>query len=208
MTLFHGELAVCNESTNSLPAYDPESLFRVAAAAVAKMDVPDGWREDAISAFVLAATEAAARGCLPGIRVYQHRCGVGAVKTFLREEARNAGLSGPGRVGDAHTVSLHELASDGDGEVYELGETIVDPDAEPPDARSLRLERENDVRDALADLPSVEREIMVRVHLEGQSQTAVAEALGLTRQELRTRFAEAERKLRGKLDPWGADAPR
>jgi RNA polymerase primary sigma factor len=103
------------------------------------------------------------------------------------------------------SVSLNQtVGTDGDGE---LGDLFADPDAVDPVEEAGESLRTEAVRAALAKLPELERRVLeLRFGFDGEQQTleAIEQALGVSRERVRTleqrAFAQLSRELSGVVD--------
>ncbi len=103
------------------------------------------------------------------------------------------------------SVSLNQtVGTDGDGE---LGDLFADPDAVDPVEEAGESLRIKAVRDALHKLPPIQRQILeMRFGFDGEQQTleAIARALGVSRERVRTleqqAFARLSPELSGVVD--------
>ena len=99
------------------------------------------------------------------------------------------------------SVSLNQAIGDGDGE---LGDLFSDREAEDPlDAADASFEQRR-VREAIADLPARERDVLERRfglagHQEGASLEQIGKELGLTRERIRQLETTALRSLGERL---------
>jgi len=99
------------------------------------------------------------------------------------------------------SVSLNQAIGDGDGE---LGDLFSDREAEDPlDAADASFEQKR-VREAIADLPARERDVLERRfglagHQEGASLEQIGKELGLTRERIRQLETTALRSLGERL---------
>ena len=98
-------------------------------------------------------------------------------------------------------VSLNQqVGSDGDGE---LGDLFADTTSADPSEEAADAFRRQMVRDAIADLPDRERQIIeLRFGLDGEPQSleSIGKTLGLTRERIRQLEGEAMRRLTKNLE--------
>ncbi|MCL2001550.1 MAG: hypothetical protein FWG74_08960, partial [Planctomycetes bacterium] len=174
------------------------------------LKLPESRREDAEMEYALGALEALRKNDKLGdIRAFQRQCGQNAMLKFLRREIRHERLSPRSCSRGAERISLDVLVPDADGEPISLAETIPDPSTE---TFTSELEyAENDaamkasVRQALARLDPALADVAVKVLIKGMTQVAAAEAMGITRDVLRTRLDEARRRLQESLSGYRDD---
>ena len=99
------------------------------------------------------------------------------------------------------SVSLNQVVGDGDGELGDLfGDTQAD---DPVELADLSIEQKR-VREAVADLPEREREVLERRfglagHKEGASLEQIGKDLGLTRERIRQLESTSMRMLGERL---------
>jgi len=197
-------------STNDKTApYDPQTLYRMAEAAVARERVPDRWREDAVAEHVAAAFQAQFDSDgRNGIRAYQGGRGYGAVRNFVRRERRHEAMSPGSCMVGAKRVSMEKVIRLSDGEMVPMSETIEDKNVPQPDARLLEAERREAVERALGELDHKAREAVKLVWMEDRTQEEAALALGLSRQALQRILSRARTCLRELLADYAADFNR
>jgi len=159
-----------NHADESTP-YDENTLYRMAEAAATQEKVPHRWREDAVAEYVARAWRAGQQAKnRSNIRGYQCCMGHGALRHFLLREQRQEALAPKYCNVAAKRVTLDKMITLRDGERVAMVETIVDENAEQPDARMLREERDQAVRRALRRLSPEERQAFKLVVLEGKTQ--------------------------------------
>lgn len=121
---------------------------------------------------------------------------IGYVTGWLFQVARN-------RITDLfrkkRPVNFSDAAvADDDGEPIELEDLLPSPDA-GPDALYLRGVLEEELEDALAELPEAQREVFVAHELEGRSFRELAEETGISVNTLLARKRYAVLHLRKRL---------
>ena len=187
-------------TTDENVPYDEKTLYRMAEAAATEEGVPPRWREDAVAEYVARAWRAGQEADIEGHpRAYQGRMGRGAIQNFLRRERHQEALSPASCIVDAKRVTLDKMIKLRDGERVPMVETIEDKNAKQPDARMLEAERNEAVKRAVEALPPVDREVVQRVLMDGQTQVEAAKALGLSRQKVQRILEKAGDRLRRHL---------
>jgi len=183
--------------------YDGEELMELARKEAGKLKLPRSRREDAEMEYVLAALEALKKDDQPGdIRAFQRRCGHDAMIDFLRREIRHERLSPPFCSRKAERDSLDRLVPGGDGVPVALAETVPDHRGETPETILLQAERDEAVREAMRRLRPEIAAVAVKILVESMTQEEAAEALGMTRDMVRTRLDAAKRQLQEALSAY------
>ena len=190
-------------STDESEPYDENTLYRMAEAAATEEGVPHRWREDAVAEYVARAWRAGQQAKnRKNIRGYQCCMGHGALRHFMLREQRQESLTLPFCSKEAKRVTLDKTIKLRDGERVSMVETIPDEEAAQPDARMLRREREEAVRRAMEALPPLDREVVQRVLVEGQTQVEAADTLGLSRQKVQRILDSARACLQDHLSEY------
>jgi len=175
--------------SNGTP-YTPDKLYAQASKLAADWNIPEKWREDAVQEFVVGAITAADEA-KTSVRSCQHRSGRNAMLNFLRREERAEERAPSGCHSDAKRISLEMPTSGMDGEPTTLAETVRDRDMPAPGAGLVAASLEAAAKQAMSRLTPEEAEAARRVYIEGETQTAAADAMGLTRDQIRSRLASA-----------------
>ncbi len=170
--------------------YSPDELQAQAQRIALDWDIPLKWREDAVQEFVVAAV-AVADAPDRGIRSHQHRCGRSAMIDYLRREERAEARRPDGCLPNGKRLSFDMPVPGMDGEPTTLGETIRDRSAPDPSDRMRDDDLKKAVAHAMSRLTPEEAEAARRVFIEGETQAAAAEAMGLTRDQIRGRLTSA-----------------
>jgi RNA polymerase sigma-70 factor (ECF subfamily) len=156
------------------------SGFRADGARDARGHVPGGLDVDAAhQETFLRAFRPACRAAYDGVRPYEGLL-IAVARTTAIDVLRSAGAVA------RHAVPLEEAR-----------ETLhaPAPEAHGPEAQALARELQRQVQGALAVLPLLQRELARLRFMEGLSQVAAAEALGLTRGELRVQESRVRVQL-------------
>ena len=189
--------------------YSGDELMEQAQIEAGKLNLPEARREDAEAEYVLGALEAVQKSeRSDSIRAFQQRCGRDAMLKFLRREHRHERLSPKYCSSKAERISLDTVVPDADGKPMSLANVLPDAECETPEAILLRAERDEAVRRAMARLDPELATVAAYVLVDGMTQEEAAEALGLTRKELRGRLEEAQRQLRNSLSAYRDDFNR
>jgi len=80
-------------------------------------------------------------------------------------------------------------------------EETVAPSDRAPDREVDAARRQAEVRDAIAELPTEQRDLIVMAYMEGRSQSDIASATGLPLGTVKSRFRLAMKKLRERVSP-------
>jgi len=186
-----------NGACHECGSYSPEELMRVALACVKRcFFLPDDARDDAVSAFVMAALEAEKKA-KPGrgMRSFQHQAGLWAAKQFVRKWSSYR---------KQMAVSLECLAtlSDRTNDSADIdddendSEALVDHDAQQPLDRLLQAEQTEMLKNALAKLPPKQRKAIRLRFEQDMSLEKMAKKLGITASYASQLLAEALSRLR------------
>jgi RNA polymerase sigma-70 factor, ECF subfamily len=122
-----------------------------------------------------------------------------AFRAWLYRTVRNACLIGRRKRAHEpdHLVSLDE--STGDGEGHDRQVDAVDPSRDPED-QAINLSLRGRLRRALAAIPRTYRVIVVLREIEGLSTREVADVVGISEANVKTRLHRARVLLREHLD--------
>ncbi len=101
--------------------------------------------------------------------------------------------SGPMSYAANHDTNVREGS---DGDVYVVEETLHEPEQD----EELPLDRWESFHAAVEKLPEEHREVFKLAWYLGMTQTAVAEALGISRRTVQKRWEEAREKIRQQID--------
>jgi RNA polymerase sigma-70 factor (ECF subfamily) len=85
-----------------------------------------------------------------------------------------------------------------DDSAMKLGQKLMARDTSPSN-RMIRQERRDQVKTALAELSTRDREILVMRYLEQLDNADIAEALGITEGAVKMRLLRALQRMRGRL---------
>ncbi len=176
-------------------AYTPDQLQAQAFRFTQVWDVPRKWREDAVQEFVIAGA-AVANAPDRGLRACQHRCGKNALLDFLKREARAEARHPAECLPKAKRISLDMPVPGMNGEPTTLAETVRDRDAPDPSDRMQEGDLKKAVARAMRRLTPEEAEATRRVFIAEETQKTASLAMGLTRDQLRSRLASAVPILR------------
>ena len=184
------------ETVEVLPPYTPEELTRIAFAHVDRyFSLPEEAREDAASAFVLAALEAERRARPgAGLRSYQYRAGLWAAGQFVRdwgEQRNNTPVS----------IDLVSTLRGGESQEEESGdsaESVLAPPSQNSDPLDglIREEEMNILQAALGKLP-LRHQDALRMHFEdGLTMDQVGKRMGVSKVRAFQIITAATEKLR------------
>lgn len=136
------------------------------------MQVPAQEREDAAQEFILGALTAAKRAKEGGaVRTYQWVYGRGFIHQFIRRNVRR----------QEHEVeSLNRVVKDDGKGVLHLYDVLIDPKAEHPETDLDEGEAREHLSEAFTVLTELQRDIITRRYIQGESADTVANALGCT----------------------------
>jgi RNA polymerase sigma-70 factor (ECF subfamily) len=129
------------------------------------------------------------------VRKLQSFRGEAALPTWLHRVAINAALTHRRRQAVRDERSLGEAA---------LAErpAVARGEGERPEAPLLQAEAQEQIDRAVADLPEAYRAVFVEADVEGRSNAAIAEQMGLSVPAVKSRLHRARQMLRDALAPY------
>jgi len=131
----------------------------------------------------------------------------GSVQTWLLTIARSRSLDRLRSLKRRREDSIDDAASSGGGSGASLNESALPPSASDPLLAAELGERSVLVRNALAELPREQREVLELGYFGGLSQSEIAERTGLPLGTVKTRMRLGLLKLRDRLGLLREDTP-
>lgn len=137
-----------------------------------------------------------------------HDCFVGLIKNPLRFDPSRAMLRTYLYAAVRNLAMKHMRSSRRDLAVDELAVEPATPDGAGPLEELLDQEVSNVVRRAIADLPPLQREVLVLFEYEQLSMAEIAEVVTTDVGSVKSRLFRARQSLKKSLAPYMDDAPR